>query len=120
LGFCVDLDAGDFIGRDALLRQKQTGLKRKLVTFTVDDPEPLIYHDEPIYRNGEHVTENTHGSYSHLFGCAIGMAYLANPDGIPNAWIEDATYEIGVEGKRYPITVHLKAPHDPKGERLKA
>ena len=125
LGFCVKLDSPnreDFIGRDALIAQKEAGakgMKKKLVIFTIDDPEPLIYHDEPIYRNGELAGENTHGSYAHMLGKSIGMVYLSNPDGITDEWIMDAQYEIEVEDKRYPITIHLKAPWDPAGKSIK-
>ncbi|UCD79809.1 MAG: GcvT family protein [Desulfobacterales bacterium] len=119
LGFCVKMDKGDFIGRQALTKQLETGLKRKLVTFTIEDPEPLIYHDEPIYRDGIPAGENTHGSYSHLFGCAIGMCYLENPDGIQDDWILSGRYEINVAGKRYPIKVHLKPPYDPQSDRVR-
>jgi 4-methylaminobutanoate oxidase (formaldehyde-forming) len=52
LGFCVKLDKGDFVGKDALVKQTESGLTRKLVIFTLEDPEPLLYHDEPILRNG--------------------------------------------------------------------
>jgi 4-methylaminobutanoate oxidase (formaldehyde-forming) len=107
LGFCIKLDKGEFIGRQALLEQRQEGLKRKLVLFTLKDPEPLIYHDEPIYRNGKLVSENTHGAYSHLMGCAIGMCYLKNQEGITDEWIMDASYEIEVEDQRVPIEIHL-------------
>jgi glycine cleavage system T protein len=119
LGFCVKMDKGDFVGRDALAKQLKIGLKRKLVIFTIKDTEPLIYHDEPIYRDGELVSENTHGSYSHLLGCAIGMCYLKNPDGITDEWIMSGKYEINVEGKMFPIKVHLEPPYDPKSERLR-
>jgi len=120
LGFAVKLNKGDFIGREALLRQKEKGLTRKLATFSLEDPEPLIYHDEPIYRNGELISANTHGSYGHLIGGATGMGYLENPDGITKEWIMDADYTINVEGKMVPAKVHLKPLHDPKGERLRA
>jgi 4-methylaminobutanoate oxidase (formaldehyde-forming) len=119
LGFSVKTDKGEFIGRDALLRQKKGGLKRKLVLFTLKDPQPLIYHDEPIFRNGKLVSENTHGAYSHAMGCAIGMCYLKNPDGISDAWIMDGSYEIGVEDKRVPIDIHLKPLYDPKNIKIK-
>lgn len=119
LGFCVNLDKGDFIGRDALVKQKESGLKRKLVIFTLEDPEPVLYHDEPIYRNGEHVSQITHGSYAHLLGCAIGMGYLKNLEGIEDEWILSGKYEIDVEGKLIPAKVHLKAPYDPKNERVR-
>jgi len=119
LGFAVKFDKGEFRGKEALLKQKQEGLKRKLVMFTVDDPEPLIYHDEPIYRNGELVSSNTHGAYGHLLGASVGMCYLRNPDGISDQWITQGRYEIGINGQRYPITIHLTAPYDPKGERVR-
>ena len=119
LGFAVKFDKGDFLGREALLKQKEEGLKRRLVMFTIDDPEPLIYHDEPIYRDGERVSSNTHGAYGHLVGASVGMVYLENPEGISEEWIKAGKYEIGVDGKRHPITIHLKAPYDPKGQRVR-
>ncbi|MCG8632613.1 MAG: FAD-dependent oxidoreductase, partial [Desulfobacterales bacterium] len=72
LGFAVDLDKKDFIGKAALVEQREEGIKKKLVMFTIDDPHPLIYHDEPIFRNGALAGENTHGSFSHVNGSAIG------------------------------------------------
>ena len=119
LRFAVKFDKGDFRGKDALLKQKNEGLKRKLIMFTVDDPEPLIYHDEPIYRNSEMVSSNTHGAYGHLLQASVGMCYLQNPDGISDEWIMRGRYEIGISGRRYPITIHLTAPYDPKGKRAR-
>ena len=118
LGFCVKLDKGDFMGRDALVRQHEKGLTRKLAVFTLEDPGPLLYHDEPIYRNGELVSRNTHGAYAHYLGCAIGMGYLENPEGIRDEWIMSGKYEIDIEGKRYPARVHITTPYDPKGQRV--
>ncbi len=119
LGFCVKMDKGDFIGRAALKKQLDTGIKRKLVTFTIEDPEPLIYHDEPVYRDGKPIGENTHGSFSHLLGCAIGMCYLENPAGIRDDWILSGRYEINVAGRLFPIKVHLKPPYDPQSARVR-
>jgi len=61
---------------------------------------------------------DTHGAYAYLFSCAIGMGYLGNPDGIKDEWILEGRYKIEVEGEMAPAKVHLKAPYDPKGERL--
>lgn len=119
LGFAVKFDKGDFLGREALIKQKQESLKRQLVIFTIEDPEPLLYHYEPVYRNGERVSYITHGAYAHQLGCAIGMGYLENRDGITDEWILKGDYEIGWQGKRVPAKVHLKAPYDPKGERVR-
>jgi 4-methylaminobutanoate oxidase (formaldehyde-forming) len=119
LGFAVKLDKGDFIGREALIKQRESGLTRKLVMFTLDDPEPLLYHDEPIYRNGELVSSVTHGAYAHILGCSMGMGYLENPGGISDEWILSANYEIDVEGLLVPAKAHLKAPYDPGRKRVR-
>jgi hypothetical protein len=47
------------------------------------------------------------------------MCCLKHQAGITREWIEAVTYEIGVNGKRYPITIHPAAPHDPKGQRAR-
>jgi 4-methylaminobutanoate oxidase (formaldehyde-forming) len=119
LGFVVKLDKGNFMGREALLKQKESGPKRRLVIFTMEDADSLIYHDEPIYRNGELVSENTHGAYGHFLGCAIGMGYIENPKCIDDEWILAGEYTINVEGKLIPARAHLKAPYDPMGERIR-
>ena len=87
--------------------------------FSIEDPQPLIYHDEPIYRNGELVSENTHGAYSHLLGCSIGMCYLKNPAGIQDEWIMSGKYEINVAGKLFPIQIHLEPIYDPQSKRVR-
>jgi 4-methylaminobutanoate oxidase (formaldehyde-forming) len=119
LGFCVKMDKEDFMGRDALAEKLKAEPERKLVIFTLEDSEPLIYHDEPIYRDGELVSENTHGSYSHVLKSAIGMCYLKNPGGITDEWITSGKYEINIEGKMFPLKVHLEPPYDPKSERVR-
>ena len=120
LGFAVRLDKGDFIGREALLRRREQVPSRRLVMFTLEDPGPLLYHDEPIYRDGRLVSRNTHGAYAHWLGCAMGMGYLENQEGLTEDWITSGRYEIDVEGKLVPAKVHLKAPYDPEGRRLRA
>ncbi|MCH8237892.1 MAG: FAD-dependent oxidoreductase, partial [Proteobacteria bacterium] len=53
LGFAVAWDKpGGFIGREALLEQRRSGVKRRLVQFVLEDPEPLLYGNEPIYSAG--------------------------------------------------------------------
>jgi 4-methylaminobutanoate oxidase (formaldehyde-forming) len=119
LGFCVNMAKDAFIGRDALVRLKEHGLTKKLVMFSIQDSQPLVYHDEPIFRNGELVSENTHGAYSHMLGCSIGMCYLKNPAGIEDEWILSGKYEINVAGKLFPIEIHLEPVYDPKSGRVR-
>ena len=77
LGFAVKLDkAGGFIGREALLAQKEAGIERCLLQFQLKDPEPLLYHNEPIWRDGELVGHITSGAYGHTSGRRIGLGYV--------------------------------------------
>lgn len=119
LGFAVRLNKGDFIGRDALLKAKEGPLTRKLVQFKLVDPEPLLAHDEAIYRNGEVVSCNTHGAYGHKIGSSLGMLYLENPEGVTDEWIMDAKYEIEIDGRMYPIELSIQPWYDPRSERVK-
>ena len=121
LGFAVRLDKNaDFIGRDALLRQKEAGkLTKRLVQFALDDPEPLLYHNEPITRDGEAVGYLTSGNYGHHLGRAIGLGYVNNPDGVTADWVRSGTYEIEVACERFNAQASLRPMYDPKAERVK-
>ena len=119
LGFCVKFDKGDFPGREALIKKKDQPLTRKLVMFTLEDPEAMLYKNEPIFRNGRMISTTTSGAYGYTLGTSVAMGYLKNPEGISNDWILSGKYEILVEGKMIPARVHLKAPYDPKAERVR-
>jgi glycine cleavage system T protein len=119
LGFGVKLDKGDFIGRAALLKQKETGIKRKLVLFTMEDPDIMLYGSEPVYRNRVWMANLTSGAYGFKVGSAVGMGYVKNSEGISENWILDGKYEIEVEGKMMPAKVHIRSPYDPQNQRPK-
>ncbi len=121
LGFACKLDkAGGFIGRDALLRQKETGLKRRLVQFALTDPEPLLYHNEPVYRDGEIVGHITSANYGHHLGAAIGLGYVSHPDGVDAGFVRSGSYEIEIACERYPARASLRPLYDPSSDRIKA
>ena len=121
LGFAVAFDKGaDFIGRDALLQQRESGLGKRLGVFTLEDPGPLLLGDEPIYRDGELVGRTTSGNYGHALGRSVGMGYLENDEGVTPAWMRAGAYQIEVATERYAAKVRLSPPYDPKSERVKA
>ena len=69
LGYFVDFDKpGGFIGREALLRLKETGYRYRMPQFLLNDPEPLLYYGEIIYRNNESVGYIMSGGYGHTLG----------------------------------------------------
>ena len=120
LSFAVAWDKpGGFIGRDALLAQKEVGVDRRLVQFKLDDPEPLLYHDNPILRNGELVGKTTSGSYGHTVGSAVAMGYVKSSVDMPRDEIIDATFKLQINGALYPVTASYRPFYDPQSHRTR-
>lgn len=120
LGFGVKLDKGEFTGREALARQKEAGVTKKIVMFTLDSNQGvMLYGNEPVYRNGEFIDTLSSGGYGFEVGCPVGMGYLVNSEGVTDEWIREGSYELMVEGELYPATLHLRSPYDPNNERTK-
>jgi len=120
LSFAVAWDKpGGFIGRDALLAQKETGVDRRLVQFKLDDPEPLLYHDNPIFRDGELVGNTTSGNYGHTVGSALAMGYVKSPIDMPRAEVVEAKFELQVNGVWVPATANYRPFYDPQSLRVR-
>ncbi|HKK97230.1 MAG TPA: aminomethyltransferase family protein, partial [Marivita sp.] len=118
LGFAVKRDKPEFIGRDAVLRKRDDGLKARLIQFKLTDPEPLLYHNEPVLRDGEIVGYLSSGGYGHHLGAAMGMGYVPCAGETPEQVLASA-YEIDVAGTRVAAEVSLKPFYDPASERAK-
>ncbi len=119
LGFAVKVDKGsDFIGREAVVHRKEFGPKARLLQFKLTDPEPLLFHNEPIIRDGEYVGYVSSGNYGHTLGGAIGMGYVPC-EGEKAADVLASTYEIDVMGTKVRAEASLKPMYDPKSERVK-
>lgn len=119
LMFAVKFDKGDFIGRDALLRQRETGAKRRLVQFLLTDPEPLLYHDEPIYANGVMVGRTTSGAYGHALGGAVGLGYVRDDLGPIAELVGSAKFEIEVAGTLFGACASIAPLYDPKNLKIR-
>jgi 4-methylaminobutanoate oxidase (formaldehyde-forming) len=119
LKFAVDLEKSDFIGRDALLRQLDGPLSRRLVCVALKDPEPLLYHDEPIWLGEELVGRTTSAMYGHTVGAAVGLGYITHPDGVDGALLRENDFQVEVAGERVPATLSLRPFHDPGRLRMR-
>lgn len=119
LGFAVRLNKSDFIGREAVLRKQEAGLKRRMLQFKLDDPEPLLFHNEAVVRDGKIVSIVTSGNYGHHLGGAIGLGYVPC-EGESEADVLGSTYEIEIAGVRVSATASLAPMYDPKSERVRA
>ncbi len=119
LGFAVHTSKPDFIGREAVLKRKAEGPQSRMVQFLLQAPEPLLYHNEPILRNGEIVGYLSSGAYGHTLGAAVGMGYVPCP-GESASDVLASTYEIDVMGTRVPAQASLKPLYDPTSDHVKA
>jgi glycine cleavage system T protein len=121
LGFTVRLDKpGGFTGREALLRQKEVGpLAKRLVLFKLKDPEPVLFHEEPILRDGGIVGYISSGAYSFTLGRSVGMGYVHHAAGVTKDFVESGEWEIEIACERFPAEASLRAFFDPAGERVK-
>lgn len=121
LGFAVDFGKADFIGREALLRQKEEGvLRHRLVQFILRDPKPLMYHAEPIYRDGELVGYTSSAMYGHTLGASVALGYINDKAGVTDDFVEGGSYEIEVARERYAAKASLKPMFDPESKKIRA
>ena len=111
----------EFTGRSALEAQRKEGLSRRLLQFQVPDPDVMLHHDEPIYRDGQPMGLTTSGGWGHTLGAAVALGYATSEAGtLDAAWVRAGEWEIEVSGKRHPATASLRPGYDPKSQRVRA
>lgn len=120
LGFAVKFKKeSKFNGRDHLLQQKNEGVRKRLIMFALEDDQPLLYHNEPIWRDDEIVGYITSGMFGHTVGVAIGMGYVNHSEPVTSNFIKSGHFEIEVATKRIPARASLRPFYDPKSKRVK-
>ena len=103
------------------MKQRDSGVRTaRMVQVLVGDPEPLLYGDEQLYRDGEHVGEVRNGAYGHTLGGSVGLAMIEREEDIADEFLLSGSWEADIVGRRYPVTVSLEPMYDPKRERIKA
>ncbi|HIL20186.1 MAG TPA: FAD-dependent oxidoreductase, partial [Candidatus Thioglobus sp.] len=124
LGFAVKTGKnpskfGIFIGHQAVLEKKEKGLEKRLMQFLLDDPEAMLYHNEPILKNGEVVSFLTSGSYGHALGAAVGLGYINCNPGASDEEILNDSYTLEVAGEVQSVRVSLVSMFDPKNTKIR-
>jgi len=121
LGFAVAWDKpGGFIGRAALLGRRGAVPTRRLVSVQLENPEPLLYHDEPIRRDGRIVGRTSSGMFGHTLGRAVGLAWVENEAGVDDAWLRAGAWQVEIACETYPIAVSLRPFFDPTRRRVRS
>jgi dimethylglycine dehydrogenase len=109
----VALDKGDFIGRDALLREQERGVEYRLACLVVDSDDADPHGYEPILAGDEVIGYVAAGGYGHIVEKTIALAYL------PSAYAEPGTdLEVKILGTRRSARIVEQPLYDPENERL--
>ncbi|MCA0434381.1 MAG: FAD-dependent oxidoreductase [Proteobacteria bacterium] len=125
LGFGVAWDKkGGFIGKKALAKQREKKLlPKRMVTIALEasgEDAPMMYHEEPVYRDGVIVGSTTSGAWGHRVGKSLALAYVKNDGGVNADWLASGNWEVEIAWKKYRAKMQFAAFYDPKGERIKA
>jgi 4-methylaminobutanoate oxidase (formaldehyde-forming) len=91
-----------------------------MVQVFVEDPEPLLYAHEQLYRDGERVGENRIGAFGHTLGGSVGLAMIERDHDVSDDYVASGSWELDIVGRRYPVRVSLEPMYDPKRLRIKA
>ena len=124
LGFAVGWDKPSFIGREALLAQRELPRSKRLIQFRLEDPDRLLVHDEPIFRDGDLVGRTSSGMWSYVEDRCLAMGYVDHVDegraaGVTKDWLDEGAFEIEVATERIPATPSIRSFYDPRSERVK-
>jgi glycine cleavage system aminomethyltransferase T/glycine/D-amino acid oxidase-like deaminating enzyme len=120
LGFAVAWDT-DFRGKAALeKRRPDFPSTQRLVQIRLHDPEPLLYHAEPVLRDGVVVGYVRAASYGWTLGASVGLAFVTADEKVTKDWLDDAAWEVDIAGERYAADVSLRPMYDPTSARVRA
>ena len=111
---------GGFIGREALLAQKDQPRAKRLIQLRIEDPELISYHDDPIFRDGVYVGRTTGGMWSHTQDRCLSMAYLNNPSGVDQSWLDSGDWQIEIGTRRRAVTPSIKSFYDSANQRVRS
>lgn len=122
VGFVCAMDKGvPFIGYDAIARQKdaRSHMKKRLVQFVLNDPEPIFYHHEPIIRGNACIGYLTSGNYGHTLGASVGLGYVKADEEVTADWLMGQKWQIDVGGVQIDASASLKSAYDPAGDNMR-
>ena len=114
LGFAIDWNK-NFIGRDALIRQKKDGIRKRLLSFVLQESSASLWGNEPIICNGKIVGHTTSAAFSSTLGfpVAIGYVVINQTNNSITEIINNSFFEILTNGKTFIAKASIKAPYDP-------
>ena len=121
LSFAVSFKKNaDFIGRQSVEKQKAEGLNRRLIFLRLDDPEPTLLHDEPIWRDGSVIGRTSSGAFGYTVGASVAMGYVKLGKEDWKRWLTNGVYEVEIAGSRFAASCSPTPFYDPQNTRVRA
>ena len=99
--------------------QRGKPLQKRMVLFKLTDSKPMMYHDEPIYRDNKRVGAISSAAYGHTLGASVGMGYVEYLGGVDKEYLDSGSFEIDIAGQRIPAKASLRPFYDPTSGRVK-
>ena len=119
VGFCVNMEKDNFLGKKALKDIIKTVPSKRKINLSLSDNNLLLYHNEPIFFDGESVGEITSGMYGFSLDKSLGMGYISSTDKYSiEDMLELQKFEIEIAGYRYIADGSVKSFYDPKREKI--
>jgi 4-methylaminobutanoate oxidase (formaldehyde-forming) len=124
LGFAVKPDKpvgpfGHFIGRDAVLKKRQEGFTKRMVQLMLEDPMPMLFHNEPIIRDGAVAGYVTSGAYGHHLGASVGLGFVSCQSDEQDDDVLKSKFQIEIAGSRFDARASLTSLYDPQSRRMR-
>ena len=120
LGFVVGWDKeADFIGRAALEAQRHQPRVKRLIQFRLEDPDLMLYHDEPVRRDGRIVGRVSSAMWSYTEDRCLAMGYVNHDGGVTQDWLDGGRFEIEVALRPVVATPSIRSFYDPRSQRVR-
>lgn len=107
------------IGHDAVVAQKKRGIARRVMSFALEDTQPMLYHNEPIYRDGVVAGHVTSGAFGYTLGRSVALGLVNFEQGTPLVSLRSSAYQIEVAGTKFDARPSTGPLYDPKSERVR-
>lgn len=122
LGFAVAWDKpGGFVGRDALLRQRDAGpTPHRVVGLFVEDPTADLFGGESVFADGEWVGYVRAAAFGHTLGGPVGLAQVSHPEGVTDGWLASTRFSVGRRGAEHGALLQTAPFLDPHRRRILA
>jgi len=123
IGFTISKTRHNFIGADAIVKQRDQGVDKRLVLLTVEDGPnglPVLLHDEPVYLDDQIVGLTTSGGRGPRTGLSLCFAMVACGAQETLDQVRRKPYQVDVAGVRYAATALARPPYDADGLRMKS